>query len=213
MLLVLALSLLAMVTGCQDESKPSFTRLSVTPSCGVAPMDAEGYAILSGGNETGDPMGGNNNLEIQWNFGDGGTGSSTLAYHKYMNPGEYTVTVVGKDPDGNTATATYPVTVLPDSLVMEAGSNFPDGNVTTADTVRFNMIAESCDIDFPTVPGDSVKMEINWEMGDPGDHEYRVTEPEFRYTVPGQYEVNVTVFYPAWAVVRKQTMVFNVTDP
>ena len=109
MLLVPALLLFAGATGCQedDESLPTFTRLRVTPDCGVAPLNVEGYAVLSGGDESGDPLGGNNNLEIKWSFGDGGTGSSTLAYHTYRIPKEYLVTVKGTDPQGNTTTASF----------------------------------------------------------------------------------------------------------
>jgi hypothetical protein len=215
MLLVPALLLLAMATGCQDqdESKPTFTRLRVTPDCGVVPMGVEGYAILSGGNESGDPLGGNNNLEISWAFGDGGTGSTTIAYHQYLASGDYIVTVKGTDPDGNTTSATYPVTVLPDSLVMQVESNFPEGSLTTADILRFDIVLTSCDVDYPTVLGDSVKVEIKWKMGDAGGTEFNVIAPEYQYDTPGQYEVEVSVFYPAWAVVRKQTMTFNVTDP
>jgi len=212
MLLVPALLLVAVVTGCNDDSKPTFTRLRVDPACGVAPLAVEGYAIISGGDETGDPMGGNNNLEVQWSFGDGGTGSTSLAYHTYNSPGDYTVTVVGSDPEGNTTSATFPVTVFPDSLVIAAGSNFPDGNVTTADTVRFDFAASSCDVDFPVVLGDSVKLEILWEMNDPGDHTYSLVAPKFQFTTAGQYEVDLTVFYPAWAVQRKQTLTLNVVD-
>jgi PKD repeat protein len=212
-LLMPAILLLAIVAGCdEDESKPNFTRLRVTPDCGVVPMGVEGYAILSGGNESGDPLGGNNNLDVQWSFGDGGTGSTTLAYHKYFAAGEYTITVKGTDPDGNSTSATYPVIVLADSLVINAGSNFPDGNVSTADTVRFDMAAFSCDIDYPTVLGDSVKMEFTWEMGDVDDTIYKVVAPEFQYTTPGQKEVTMTVFYPAWAVERKQKLMFEVVD-
>ncbi len=215
MLLVPALLLLALAAGCQDDdtSLPVFTRLSVNPACGVAPMDVEGYAVLSGGNESGDPMGANNNLEISWSFDDGGTGSSTIAYHRYTVPGEYSVTVVGRDPDGKTTTASVPVTVFPDSLIIQAGSDFPEGNVTTDQIIHFNIAVESCDIDFPIVQGDSVKVVFNWKMGDADANEFKLAEPEFRYDIPGQYEVNVSVFYPAWAVLREQTLTFNVTSP
>jgi len=220
MLLVPALLLLAVATGCEDDDKsaPTFTRLRVSPSCGVAPMDVEGYAILSGGNETGDPLGANNNLEILWSFGDGGIGRTTRDYHTYHTPGEWTVTVRGTDPDGQTTTASVQVIVHPDSLVFEAGSDFPDGNVTTNDIIHFDITkAMTCDVDFPTVPGDSVKMVFKWEMGDETTDdpatEFKRTAPEFRYDTPGDYEVNVSVFYPFWAVYRYQTLNFTVTDP
>ncbi len=215
LLLVPALVLVAIVAGCNEESKPTFTRLFVVPSCGVAPLAVEGYAVLSGGNESGDPLGGNNNLDIQWNFGDGGSGATTIAYHTFQVPGEYNVVVTGTDPDGNSTTATTPVTVFPDSLIMEAGSNFPDGACTCVDTVRFNMLAESCDIDFPEVLGDSVKLQFTWDMGDMGGVDnttYNVVAPEFRFFTPGVYDVEVAVFYPAWAVVRRQTLTFTVTS-
>lgn len=214
-LLVPALLLLALAGGCQDdESLPVFTRVLVTPDCGVVPMAVEGYAILSGGNETGDPLGANNNLEIKWDFDDGGTGSSTIAYHTYYTAKDtVVVTVTGTDPDGNTAVLRDTISVFPDSLVMLAGSDFPDGNVTTADTVRFDLFASSCDIDYPTVLGDSVKMEFRWEMGDADTTVYNVVAPEFRYGTPGLKEVNILVFYPFWSVYRAQTLTFNVTDP
>ena len=69
-LLTPAVLLLALVTGCNDDdvSLPTFTRLRVTEDCGVVPMAVEGYAVLSGGNESGDPMGGNNNRRVLGQF-------------------------------------------------------------------------------------------------------------------------------------------------
>ena len=211
-LLVPALLLLAVATGCEDDdqSMPTFTRLTVTPACGVAPMEVEGYAVLSGGNESGDPMGANNNLQLLWDFGDGVAVSTTRDFHTYHVPGDYKVKVKGIDPDGQETLAEYWVTVFPDSLVMEAGSDFPDGNVTTNDLIHFHLTAASCDINFPSVLGDSVKMVIKWEMGDDAGSEFKLTSPEFRYDTPGDYEVNVSVFYPAWATWRKHTLNFTV---
>jgi len=74
-------------------------------------------------------------------------------------------------------------------------------------------VIPSCDVDFPEVQGDSVKLEFKWEMGDADATEYNVVAPEFQFLAAGPYEVNVSVFYPAWAVVRQQTLNFNVTDP
>lgn len=198
--------------GCNDESKPTFTRVLVTPACGVAPMQVEGYAILTGGNESGDPTGGNNNLEVAWNFGDGHTASTSLAYNNYAEPGRYTVTVTGSDPDGNSTSAQYTVRVLPDSLAIAATCNFAGGAATTADTVVFDVTAESCDID-PDVPGDYVKMIYRWEMNDAGQHVYETKSPAFRYTAPGDYEAYLTVTYPAWAVTRRDTVRLTITDP
>jgi PKD repeat protein len=101
--------------------------------------------------------------------------------------------------------------VFADSLLLEATSNFPAGAVTTADTIQFGFIAQSCDIDYPAVLGDSVKVRILWEMNDPGDNTYSLAAPRFRYTTPGDYLVNLTVTYPAWAVSRQAQLEFTVT--
>lgn len=213
LMLPLAMILALAITGCKDDSKPYFTRVVVTPSCGVAPMSVDCFAAISGGNESGDPMGANNNLDIAWNFGDGGTGRTSIEYYEYMAPGDYTVTVTGTDPDGNSATAQVMVSVLPDSLTMEALSNFPDGNVTTADTVSFGLMAESCDIHYPSARGDSVKMVYQWTMGIASEDTFKIASPRFRYFNPGTYTAKLTVFYPAWAVSRTDSLLFVVTDP
>jgi PKD repeat protein len=212
LLLLPAMLLIALAApGCTDDhSKPIFTRVRVTPACGVAPMDTEVFAAVSGGNESGDPMGGTNNLEIAWNFGDGATSSTAISYNQYMEPGEYTITVTATDPDGETATSKVPVTVLADSLVIAVDSNFPDGNVTVGERIQFDLAAFSCDINFPTVPGDSVKMVYLWDMGAPGDSLFTGSMPSFTYAAAGTYDVNLAVTYPALAVTRRATLQFVV---
>ncbi|MBK7771849.1 MAG: PKD domain-containing protein [bacterium] len=135
-LATLALAFLA--TGCKEDNKPRITRMNVSPSCGVAPVEVIATAYASGGDETGDPLGGNNGLDMNWNYGDGGTGSTSVSYHTYNTPGEYNVIVTATDPGGESASASVPVTVLADSLVVGAATNFPGGTVTTDDIVRFD---------------------------------------------------------------------------
>jgi PKD repeat protein len=210
LLLPAVLMLVLAVSGCNDESKPTFTRVRVKPACGVVPMVVEGYAIASGGNESGDPLGGNNNLEIAWQFGDGGTGKTSIAYHTYRTPGEYTVSVSATDPDGQTAASSVPVVVLQDSLEIRADYAGSENAVTVADTVRFNIEIVTCDIDFPEIPGDSVKVQFDWAMGDAADTHYSVPSPAFQYTAAGDYQMIVSVFYPEWAVVRRDTLNISV---
>ena len=206
LLLVLAAS------GCSDdESKPAITRVRATPDCGVAPLQVEAYAAVSGGNETGDPMGGNNLLEVAWNFGDGGTGRTSLSYHRYDTPGEYTVVVTAKDADGNMATTSVPVVVLADSLVVEAVSDAVDGNVTIGQPVAFDLVARACAIDYPTVPGDAVKMAYRWVMNDGSGAEYTGATPTHTFGTAGDYTVDLFVTHPAQAVTRHVTLDFTVS--
>lgn len=227
LLIPAALLGLILLPGCNNDTKPAITRLTLTPLCGVVPLQVEGYVAVSGGNETGDATGSTNNLEITWNFGDGQTSTTSRAFNTYTQAGEYDVVVTAKDPDGNTTSTTLPVRALADSLLLNVSSNYPDGAVTTADTIRFSPRAESCDID-PDNPGDFAKMTFRWDMGtgywdpgadvdDPADDvwvEYIFTEPEpeFRYAEAGDYDVSVVITYPLWAVVRRDTLHFTVTD-
>ncbi len=211
LLIPAAMLILAFVQGCNDETQPVFSRIVVSPACGVVPLQVECYAIATGGDETGDATGGNNNLEITWNFGDGHTSRTSIAFNEFFEPGNYTVVATAKDPDGKTASTSFPVRVLADSLLIEAMSDFPSGEVTTADTVTFDLQAESCDID-PNNPDDYVKMIYKWHMNDAGNHTYVARSPRFSYEDPGQYDVVVDVTYPAWAVTRRDTLHFTVSE-
>ncbi|MBK8165960.1 MAG: PKD domain-containing protein [bacterium] len=223
-----ALSLALLAAGCKEDSKPRITRMNVTPVCGVAPVSVVATAYASGGDESGSPLGGNNNLEMSWQFGDGGTGSTTVAYHTYTEPDEYDVIVTATDPAGETASATMPIVVLPDSLVVAVTTNFGDPvagpiEVDTDDVVRFDASVYTCGVDYPTVPGDAVKLAFRWRMNDtagrvfteaqPGRQVTPEGDPGVRFTEPGEYDVEMTVTYPAWAVTRHRTIHLSVSTP
>lgn len=208
-----ALSLAMLAGGCNDESKPRITRMNVTPACGVVPVEVLATAYASGGDETGDPLGGNNNLEMAWQFGDGGTGTTSVAYHRYDEPGEYTVIVTATDPAGETASASMPIVVLPDSLVVEASASFPDGGPTTDHVVDFDATVYTCGVDYPAVPGDAVKLAFRWEMNDATNRVFTGASPSFRFVTPGDYDIELVVTYPAWAVTRRDTIHLTVAAP
>lgn len=220
-LAVLALALLA--AGCKEDSKPRITRMNVSPACGVAPVAVLATAYASGGDESGAPLGGNNNLEMNWDFGDGAVGTTSVAYHTYTVAGEYNVIVSATDPAGETASASMPIVVYPDSLVVAVTTNFPLNNPTTADVVRFDAVVRTCGVDYPGVPGDAVKLAFRWEMNDPTNRVFTEAQPGFqltpegdngfRFATAGQYDVELTVTYPAWAVTRRLTIPLTVTAP
>lgn len=209
-LVTAGLALLA--SGCKEDSKPRITRMNVSPACGVAPVEVIATAYCSGGDESGDPLGGNNLLEMSWAFGDGGTGGTSVAYHTYTTGGQYNVLVTAIDPAGATASATVPVTVLADSLLVDLSTNYPAGTVTTADIVTFDAVVTSCDVDYPAVTGDAVKLAFRWQMNDPTSQEFTGSSPSFRFVTAGEYDVSLTVTYPAWAVTRTETIHLVVTD-
>ena len=210
-LMLPAMILIVLATSaCNDESKPLFTRVRVSPACGVAPLDVEVFAAVSGGNETGDPLGGTNNLEVIWNFGDGGSGNTSINYHRYNEAGEYTIIVTATDPDGSSATSSVPVTVIADSLVVNAIAVPTPGTIAVGQTVQFGVVARNCDIDYPAIPGDYVKMTFRWEMGDVDDTVYTGPTPQFTFNVAGEYDVKVAVAHPAQSITRHETMHFSV---
>lgn len=55
-------------------------------------------------------------LSYSWNFGDGSTATGATASHVYSTAGAYTATLTVTDGAGNSATATFKVTVRPDPL-------------------------------------------------------------------------------------------------
>ena len=212
------------ITGCNDENAPSISRILVYPECGTAPLQVDCMAAASGGNESGSPSGGNNNLDFSWNFGDGTSGSETsVSYHIFTEPGDYTVSVTATDPDGKTASRSKFVRVMADTLSIIAGSNFPGGAVTTNDTVRFDVDAWACNIQ-RDVDDDYRNLNFLWKMDEyqtvvtPGgnievEYEYHSRRPIFIFQEVRMYEVVVAVFYPELACTRKDTLYFDVTAP
>jgi hypothetical protein len=200
------------VSGCDDESKPQITRIRVSPACGVVPLEVEAYALASGGNESGDPLGGNNKLEFAWNFGDGGTGATSRAYHTYQTAGDYNVVVTATDPDGESDSRAFVVRALADSLLVNALMDAPE-TITTNDTIQFHLEAESCDLDYPNNGPDVVKMRFRWEMGDAAGTVYTGPEPQHQFLTAGEYVVRLTVGYNDWAVWRSAELQVTVVDP
>lgn len=212
--LVCLILVVVLVAGCSDdESQPKFTRVLLNPAsgCGVLPLDVDGYAITTGGNETGSPTGGNANLEITWDFGDGGTGSTSIAYHTYTEAAEYTIRVTAKDPDGQTATASVPFTVLADTLLISASTDLVDGQATTGDIVQFDIRAQACSID-PDIDDDYRNLLYHWTIDGPVSHEFFGRSPRFTASLAGDYTAICAVSYQALAVTRLDTLYFTAVD-
>lgn len=76
-------------------------RTLVTPAGGSPPLAVQ--AIASVENGTG------KNVTVNWNFGDGGSGTGLVASHTYSTNGDFTVTATVADSGGNTGTGTSTV--------------------------------------------------------------------------------------------------------
>jgi len=200
------------LTGCNDdESTPYFTRLTVTPACGVVPLQVEGLAIATGGNETGPATGGNNNLEMTWDFGDGVNSNTSISYHEYATPGEYNVVVTGKDPDGQVATISQMVIVLPDTMTVEASHDRADSTALRGEPIQFNVLADACSID-PDEDDDYRNLTFKWEMKSPMNHVFYGRSPVFAYGAIGDYYPVCTVTLPSLAVSRSDTLFVRIVN-
>jgi hypothetical protein len=211
--LLLTALMLAAVVGCKDETRPKITRISISQTCGIVPMQVEVYGAASGGDESGGPTGGVNNLDYVWNFGDG-TSPTSISYHTYTADSLYTITLTVTDPNGLKDTNFVQVLALADSLRIET-EVLPASGVTTTTPVLFDYIAASCDIN-PDLDEDYVKLISTWFVEDPGAPggmvAYTARNPVHTFSAEGTFEVRLNVFYPAWDVFRNVTMQIVVDD-
>lgn len=118
LILLLAASLALALVGCDSKTNlvPVITRMQASPECGIAPMHVQFVAIASGGDRLDNPTGGNDYLDVVWDFGDGNSGNGSITTHRFTEDGTFEVVVTVSDKDGDKATSTLTVEMLPDSL-------------------------------------------------------------------------------------------------
>jgi PKD repeat protein len=213
---LLALLLATLLASCDETNKvPYITRLDVQPTCGVAPLEVEYYAVATGGDEFKDPTGANLYLEMSWDFGDGHQASgSSLVHHVYEQPGPYLVHVYVKDKDGDTNgnADTLTVRVKSDTLRVWAESD-PAETIAAGDTMAFNVMAEACGFDPET--GDYNLFLYRWTIDGPSPSTYTGRNPLHTFTAAdvGQRQVVVRVTNPGLDIVRRDTLQITVTEP
>ena len=135
--LSLAVALLAVFAGCEEDSVPQITQLDAEPTCDIITthvtdlpdgstleedyLEVRFFARASGGNGKSDPTGANSPLDWRWEFGDGsGADNVVNPTHRYTEPspcdpatGEcfYLVRLTVTDDDGDTDERTLRVFV------------------------------------------------------------------------------------------------------
>lgn len=121
----LACLALALLASCSSDENliPTITRIEANVECGVAPVDVQFVAFVTGGDPTPDPTGANAPLDVTWDFMDGETGIGSVAAHRFMEPGEYDVTATVTDDDGDSDTMNIFVEILSDSLFVMASND------------------------------------------------------------------------------------------
>ncbi|MFZ1686802.1 MAG: PKD domain-containing protein [Flavobacteriales bacterium] len=137
---------------------------------------------------------------VLWNFGDGSTATTDSAQHSYVDPGTYTVTLIGYDPAScnlsDTAVITVvvsdPVPVTPTFTVVQAGGCLPYAVVVTNST-----------------PGTTNS--YLWDMGD--GTTYTTTNVTHTYPGAGTYTITLTVTENTCGNVSTTSEQITITEP
>ncbi len=215
-LIALLAALTALVAiGCgEDDPKPAISRLFVSESCGVAPLRVDFRADATGGTPLGDPTGGNNWLTMRWDFGDGTVieDGAAVAYHRYEEPGVYTVTVTAEDDEGESASRSREVVVQADSLSIEAYGlleDQPTSTIAACEPLQLGITAETCGFD--PVTDSYERFVFRWRVG---DSVYTSPFPRHSFAPDqlGDQVVTLVLEDPTRSITRRDTVAVTVVE-
>jgi len=104
-------------------------------------------------------------VSYEWDFGDGTTGSGVIAKHKYLLPGEYTVTLTVKDVEGETNDAEAKAVVINRS--PSSPTVIPDKNLTEKADIYIGIINKEYTfiINATDPDGGNIRYIVDWGDG------------------------------------------------
>jgi PKD repeat protein len=121
---------------------------------------------------------------VDWDFGDGDTGSGSPIDHVYAQAGQYSVTLTLTDQNGLQGSATEAVQVDPAVLNPPQAVISPVAPVEVGQPVTLDGSA--------SVPGDNPIAAYAWNLGDGTTTDVGPTI-QYTYAQPGVYDVTLTV--------------------
>jgi len=118
-----------------------------------------------------------------WDFGDGSTAYGSTAWHRFMTPGSYTVTLIVTDDDGASDSISQTIQIGPTNQAPTAAFAFSPTNPAVNGWVQFDGSASS--------DPDGTIASYSWSFGD-GTSDTGVVAWH-RFSAPGTYVVTLTV--------------------
>ncbi len=167
--------------GATDTMSISLPVGNMPPSPVIDVLPAEPTTadlVVFNGSGSSDPDG--SIVNYTWMFGDNTTGYGNMAVHRYRDNGTYTATLMVRDDDNDTATASRNITVA--NVPPRANYTYKPPSPSDVDVVEFT--------DTSSDPDGSITA-WRWEFGDGATS----TAQNPRHTFPdnGIYTVNLTV--------------------
>jgi PKD repeat protein len=175
-----------------EPPAPPAAEFSATPTSGPAPLAVQFTDTSSPGTA---PI-----ATWSWSFGDGGTSTAQHPSHAYLLPGAYTVSLSVTTADGaDAATKVDYVTVCTPPTADFIGSPTEGGAP---------LMSQFTDL---SLPGSGTIGSWSWSFGDGGTS--AAQNPSHTYTIPGVYDVSLTVSDSCASRTETKTAYVTVQDP
>lgn len=176
-------------------NKPPTGKIAASPTQGKSPLTVQ---FSSSGSS--DPDG--DNLKYKWNFGDGGSSTSSNPTHTYQNRGIYTASLIVND--GKLDSPQVSVQILVDEEPPNPVINSPATGTkyNAGDTINFS--GDATDKEDGVLPASAFSWKVDFHHG---DHTHPFVGPingvkSGQFTIPDRGEPAANTFYRIILTVR-----------